>query len=100
VLASSVSVILYKLCSVDLEDLVAPGVLHPLCFIILFLLPLSWVSLSSEGRDLIETLHLKLCVPKSLVLCDVWLWVSVFVPICYRRKPLMMVNKALMFKYI
>ena len=61
-----------------LVSLVLPSFLA----LILFLSPLTQGSLSPVGRDLMEASHSK--VSQSLHI--VWLWVSVFVPICYRRK--------------
>ena len=54
-----------------------------------FLPPLLQGSLNHEGKDLMETSHLGLSVPRSLnSLHIVWLWVSLFVPI-YCRKELL-----------
>lgn len=53
----------------------------------LFPPPLPQVFLSSEGRDLMERSHLKAeCSKVSHSLCSVSLWVSVFVPILFKRK--------------
>lgn len=45
----------------------------------LFLSTLPWSSMGPEGKDLMETSHLGLCVPRS---CDplhnAWLWISLF----------------------
>lgn len=56
--------------------------LHPFGFYNLPL-PLLQCSLIPGWRDLIETLHLGLRVSRTLTLSHiVWLWVSVFFPIC------------------
>lgn len=81
VLAASVSVSPYELCSYSLEafSILLTFTLFP---------PLLQGTLSPEVRGLMETSHLGLSVPKFLTLHTVWLWVSIFVPICSMRKPL------------
>jgi hypothetical protein len=57
------------------------------CFLGVFYPSRSQDSLRPEGGDLQETSHLGLSVPRSLALLyNVCLSVSVFVPICCRRK--------------
>lgn len=43
-------------------------------------------SLYPEGKDLMETCNLGLSVPRPVTLHSVQLWVSVFVPMYYRRQ--------------
>lgn len=48
-----------------------------------------------------ETFHLELFVPRSLILKKVWLWVSVFIPICFKMKLFRWgLNKAVIYGYI
>lgn len=76
VLAASISVSSYPgPCS--------PGVLH-----LFWVPPLLRGSLSSKGRDMMETSHLDLCIPRSLFLYNVWHWISIFVLICWGSKSL------------
>lgn len=48
----------------------------------LFLFLLPHYSLSSEGRDLVVTSHLGQSFKVSFSLHNIWLWVSVLVPVC------------------
>ena len=48
--------------------------------LMLFLSPFLCSSLSSERKDLVETAHSGLCVPRSLCLHNVHLWVSYLFP--------------------
>lgn len=50
--------------------------------------PLSLCFLSSEERDLMEIYHLGLSVPRSHTMCNVRLWVYMFLSMFWRRKPL------------
>jgi hypothetical protein len=55
---------------VESEGLGFFGVPCPLCLLhTLFLSPLLWGSLSAEGRNLMETSHLRLSVARSPTLC-------------------------------
>ena len=66
----------------------------------LFLPPRIWGPLNSEGTDLMETSHLGLNIPRSLCLHIVWLWVSVLVSICCKRKFFWwQPSKALIYEY-
>ena len=47
-----------------------------------FLPPLFQGSLSPGGKDLLDAFHLRLSIPKFFILCNVWLWISMFVPTC------------------
>jgi hypothetical protein len=54
--------------------------------------------LCREGFD--GDIHIRLSVPRSRSLHTVWRWVSVFVPICYRRKLLWWwLSRALIYEY-
>jgi hypothetical protein len=54
------------------------------------------ISLNPEERDSMETSYLDI---QGLSLCNVWLWVSAFIPIGCRRKPLWWwLNKALIYE--
>lgn len=75
-------------------------VLHPL-WLLHSLLCLWFLHdlLSLEGKDLMEVSHLRLVIPRSLTLHNVYLWVSVFDLDCWRKKLLCCwLNKALIYE--
>ena len=63
------------------------GALHPLS-LTHFLPPSPQGPLDSEGTDLMSKFQLGLTIPRSHILQNVGLWVSIFVLICWKRKPL------------
>ena len=76
-----------EICSVDLDGFfLLVSATHSGSFPLL----LPWGFLSSEGMDLMETSHLKLCVLRSFSLYSVGLWNSVFIFIYFRRMHFLM----------
>lgn len=105
---ASVPVSLYKACWVDSQDFLV---------FLMTSIPSDSNSLSTSsstvfyelrGEGFDETFHLSICLSANRVdvwsiclsLCDVWLWVPVFVSICNRRKLLLWrTHKAQIYKY-